>query len=68
MSDAEPLRKVARQIQQKAAVLGVVCVALDEERRVHVIPGSTLEPVGVYLQGITIDQIVDDLEFTQAVV
>jgi len=67
MSD-DPLRKVARRIQQQAAAQGVVCVALDDERRVHVIPGSSVEPVGVYLQGVTLDQLVDDLEFTGAVV
>jgi len=64
----DPRRKVAKAIQQKAAAWGVVCVALDDERRVHIIPGSTLEPVGVYLQGVTIDQLVDDLEFTKAAV
>jgi len=36
MSD-DPRRKVAKAIQQRAAAWGVVCVALDDERHVHII-------------------------------
>lgn len=59
----DALRKLANRIQQKAGDLGVIAVVIDQERHAHVVPGSELEVLAVYQQGITRQQILEDLEF-----
>lgn len=62
----DALHKAARQIQRQAQNLGIVTVVVDQERRVHVIPGASADVIAVYQQGVTRAEVLEDLEFARA--
>jgi len=61
MTDPQELRRQARRLQGELARHGAAAVFLDDTGEPRTVPGYRPHLVGVYEQGMTIDQLAEDL-------
>jgi hypothetical protein len=61
MADPSELRKQAKRVQEQLARHGAVTLYLDDTGEPRVIPGYSPRLVGVYEQGASRDQLVEDI-------
>jgi len=61
MADPNDIRKQAKRVQEQLARHGAVTLYLDDMGEPRVIPGYRPRLVGVYEQGASREQLVEDI-------